>query len=133
MSKETLRLSSPIKVNGEVLRELSYDVQNLTVLDIMTAGRNKARAFGNADLSQKVAELDAELHFFVGMQAIIKQNPSIDVSDLNNLSGSDAYKLMQIGRSFFKVDSSEEELNTSEEQSAPIQEDTTVQNSKSKE
>lgn len=133
MGKEILKLSSPIKVNGEVLRELSYDVQNLTVLDIMTAGRNKARAFGNMDVSQKVAELDTELHFFVGMQAIIKQNPSIDVSDLNNLSGSDAYKLMQIGRSFFKVDSSEEELNTSEEQSAPIQEDTTVQNSKSKE
>ena len=133
MSKEILRLSSPIKVNGEVIKELCYDVQNLTVLDIMTAGRNKARAFGNMDVSQKVAELDTELHFFVGMQAIIKQNPSIDVSDLNNLSGSDAYKLMQIGRSFFKADFSGEDLRTSEEQSAPTQEDTIAPNSKSKE
>lgn len=116
MSKEVLKLSSPIKVNGEIIKELEYDVQKLTVADIMAAGRNKSKALGNMDVSQKVAELDTELHFFVGMQAIIKQKPSIDVSDLNNLSGSDAYKLMQIGRSFFKADSSEEELTLSEEQ-----------------
>lgn len=116
MSKEVLKLSSPIKVNGETIKELEYDVQKLTVADIMTAGRNKSKALGNMDVSQKVAELDTELHFFVGMQAIIKQKPCIDVSDLNNLSGSDAYKLMQIGRSFFKVDSSVEELTSSEEQ-----------------
>jgi hypothetical protein len=116
MSKAVLKLSSPIKVNGETIKELEYDVQKLTVLDIMTASRNRAKALGNMDVSQKVAELDTELHFFVGMQAIIKQKPSIDVTDLNNLGGSDAYKLMQIGRSFFKADSLEEESTYSEEQ-----------------
>lgn len=116
MSKETLKLTSPIKVNGETLKELQYDVQKLTVSDILTAGRNKSKALGNMDVSQKVAELDTELHFFVGMQAIIKANPSIDVTDLNNLSGSDAYKLMQVGRSFFKADSSVEISEISEEQ-----------------
>lgn len=116
MSKKVLKLCSPIKVNGETLKELEYDVQKLTVSDIITAGRNKAKAFGNMDVSQKVAELDTELHFFVGMQSIIKLNPSIDVTDLNNLSGADAYQLMQIGRSFFKAASSEEELTSLEEQ-----------------
>ncbi len=130
MSKEVLKLSSPIKVNGETIKKFEYDVQRLTVNDILTANKNKLRALGNVDTSQKVAELDADLHFYVGMQAIIKLNPSVDVSDLNNLSGCDAYKLMQIGRSFFRADSLEEESNTSEEQSAPTQEDTTVQSSK---
>lgn len=130
MSKEVLNLSSPIKVNGEIIKKFEYDVQRLTVNDILTANKNKLRALGNVDTSQKVAELDADLHFYVGMQAIIKLNPSVDVSDLNNLSGCDAYKLMQIGRSFFRVDSLEEELNTSEEQSVPTQEDITVQKSK---
>ena len=130
MSKEVLVLSSPIKVNGETIKKFEYDVQRLSVFDILTANKNKMRALGNVDTSQKVAELDADLHFFVGMQAIIKLNPSVDVSDLNNLSGCDAYKLMQIGRSFFRADSSEEESNTFEEQSAPTQEDTTVRSSK---
>ena len=130
MSKEVLKLSSPIKVNGETIKKFEYDVQRLTVNDILTANKNKLRALGNVDTSQKVAELDADLHFYVGMQAIIKLNPSVDVSDLNNLSGCDAYKLMQIGRSFFRADSLEEESNISEEQSAPTQEDTTVQSSK---
>ena len=129
MSKEVLKLSSPIKVNGETIKKFEYDVQRLTVNDILTANKNKLRALGNVDTSQKVAELDADLHFYVGMQAIIKLNPSVDVSDLNNLSGCDAYKLMQIGRSFFRADSLEEESNISEEQSAPTQEDTTVQSS----
>ena len=130
MSKEVLKLSSPIKVNGETIKQFEYDVQRLTVNDILTANKNKLRALGNVDTSQKVAELDADLHFYVGMQAIIKLNPSVDVSDLNNLSGCDAYKLMQIGRSFFRADSLEENSNTSEEQPAPMQEDTTVQSSK---
>ena len=130
MGKEVLKLSSPIKVNGETIKKFEYDVQRLTVNDILTANKNKLRALGNVDTSQKVAELDADLHFYVGMQAIIKLNPSVDVMDLNNLSGCDAYKLMQIGRSFFRADSLEEESNISEEQSAPTQEDTTVQSSK---
>ncbi len=130
MGKEVLKLSSPIKVNGETIKKFEYDVQRLTVNDILTANKNKLRALGNVDTSQKVAELDADLHFYVGMQAIIKLNPSVDVSDLNNLSGCDAYKLMQIGRSFFRADSLEEESNISEEQSAPTQDDTIAQSSK---
>ena len=130
MSKEILKLNSPIKVNGETIKQFEYDVQRLTASDILTANKNKLRALGNVDTSQKVAELDTDLHFYVGMQAIIKLNPSVDVSDLNNLSGGDAYKLMQIGRSFFRPDSSAEESTSSKELSVNTQEDTTAQNSK---
>ena len=130
MSKEILKLVSPIKVNGETIKQLAYDVQLLTARDILTANKNKLKSMGNVDASQKVAELDTDLHFYVGMQAIIKLNPSVDVSDLENVGGVDAYKLMQIGRSFFRADSLGDVSTSSTESSADTQEDTTAQSSK---
>lgn len=129
MSKEILKLKSPIKVNGEEIKELAYDIDILSPGDIAKADKNKVRACSGVS-SQTVAELDTMLHIYVGMQAIIKQNPKIDIADLENIGGKDIYKIMKIGRSFFREDSSEEELATSEEQSATIQEDTTAPKSK---
>lgn len=129
MSKEVLKLSSPIKVNGVEIKELAYDIDALGPGDIIQADKNRIKAT-NGIISQTVAELDPTLHICVGQQAIIKLNPSVDITDLNNLSGKDTYKVMKIGRSFFREASSADESTTSEEQSAPIQEDTTVQKSK---
>ena len=129
MGKEILKLSSPIKVNGVEIEELAYDIDALGPGDIMQADKNRMKVTSGM-VSQTVAELDTTLHLYVGLQAVIKLNPSVDISDLNNLSGQDTYKVMKIGRSFFREASSVDESTTSEEQSAPIQEDTTVQNSK---
>ena len=129
MGKEILKLSSPIKVNGVEIEELAYDIDALGPGDIMQADKNRMRVT-NGLVSQTVAELDPTLHLYVGLQAIIKLNPSVDISDLNNLGGKDTYKVMKIGRSFFREVSSAEKPTTSEEQSAPIQEDTIVQESK---
>jgi len=129
MGKEILKLSSPIKVNGVEIKELAYDIDALGPGDIMQADKNRMKVTSGM-VSQTVAELDTTLHLYVGLQAVIKLNPSVDVSDLNNLSGKDTYKIMKIGRSFFREDSSVDESTTSEEQSAPIQEDTIAQNSK---
>ena len=129
MGKEILKLSSPIKVNGVEIEELAYDIDALGPGDIMQADKNRMRVT-NGLVSQTVAELDPTLHLYVGLQAIIKLNPSVDISDLNNLGGKDTYKVMKIGRSFFREVSSAEKPTTSEEQSAPIQEDTIVQESR---
>ena len=129
MGKEVLKLSSPIKVNGVEIKELAYDIDALGPGDIMQADKNRMKVT-NGLVSQTVAELDPTLHLYVGLQAIIKLNPNVDISDLNNLGGKDTYKVMKIGRSFFRDASSADESTTSEEQSAPIQEDTTVQKSK---
>lgn len=129
MSKEVLKLSSPIKVNGVEIEELAYDIDAVGPGDIIQADKNKIKACGGVS-SQTVAEVDTILHLYVGMQAIIKLNPSVDVSDLNNLGRVDTYKVIKLGRSFFREDSSLEKSTSLEEQSAPIQEDTTVQKSK---
>lgn len=127
MSKEVLKLSSPIKVNGNLINELTYDLNALGPGDILMADRNKTKFLGGADTNQKVVEFDTSMHICVGMQAIIKLNPSVDVSDLNNLSGFDTVQLMQIGRRYFTKGFSVEKSAISEEPSATIQEDTTAQ------
>lgn len=126
MSKEVLKLSKPLLVNGKSLKELSYTL-DLDVDDILIAHENRAKAHNNMDASMKLVEFDTELHMYVGMQAIIKLNPEIDVRDLKRLSGSDVVPLFRVGRTFFTQTASEENSETSKEPSAPIQEDTIAQ------
>ncbi len=124
-----LKLSNPLYVNGQQLNELTYTL-NLEVNNVLTAMENRAKAHNNVDTVMKAVEFDTELHGYIGMQCIIKVNPQIDINDLRRLSGIDAILLFKVGRDFFMqtklVGKSEEK--PSEEQSATIQEDTTVQN-----
>ena len=128
MSKEILKLSKPLCVNGQELTELSYDIEALTVTDILEAGRNRAKASNGVDTSQKAVEVDTDLHVYVAMQAIIKQNPQIDINDLKRLSGAEVSHLIKVGRSFFMKSATVVRSETSAEQQAPTQEDTTAQN-----
>ena len=126
MSKEVIKLSTPINVNGKTIKELNYTLA-LDVDDVLTANNNRAAAHNNVDTTMKLVEFDTELHLYVGMQAVIKLNPHIDVSDLKRLSGADVSHLFKIGRAFFTQTGSAENSNESEEQSATTQEDTTAQ------
>lgn len=129
MSKEILKLSKPLLVNGKSLKELSYTLE-LDVDDILKAHENRAKAHNNMDTAMKLVEFDTELHLYAGMQAIIKLNPEIDVFDLKKLSGADVPPLFRIGRTFFTQTASEESSKTSNEPSATTQEDTIAQKSK---
>lgn len=126
MSKEVLKLSKPLLVNGKSLKELSYTLE-LDVDDILKAHENRAKAHNNMDTAMKLVEFDTELHLYAGMQAIIKLNPEIDVTDLRRLSGVDVPPLFRIGRTFFTKTASEESLEMSNEPSATTPEDTTAQ------
>lgn len=127
MSKEILKLSKPLLVNGKSLKELNYTL-DLDVDDILIANENRTKAHNNMDTAMKVVEFDTELHLYVGMQAIIKLNPQIDIRDLKRLSGVDVTQLLRLGRTFFTQTTSEENSEISKEPLATIQEDTTAQN-----
>lgn len=130
MSKEILKLSSPLKINGQNMKELSYTLK-LDVDDVFIAHDNRAKAHNNMDTAMKLVEFDTELHLYMGMQAIIKLNPQIDVNDLKRLHGVDVVNLLKIGRAFFtQTDSMEnaQQSETSKESSVTTQDDTTVQN-----
>ena len=130
MSKEILKLSSPLKINGQNMKELSYTLK-LDVDDVFIAHDHRAKAHNNMDTAMKLVEFDTELHLYMGMQAIIKLNPQIDVNDLKRLHGVDVVNLLKIGRAFFtQTDSMEnsQQSETSKESSVTTQGDTTVQN-----
>lgn len=124
-----LKLANPLYVNGQQLNELQYTL-DLDGNDVLIAMDNRAKAHNGVDTVMKVVEFDTELHYFVGMQCIIKRNPQVDISDLKRLSGAEVNELFRIGRSFFTQTKSvgKSEEKPSEEQSVTIQEDTTVQN-----
>lgn len=111
--KETLKLRKPLTINGKKVKELTYDADEITILEYKEAN-NRTMSF---DMS--LAESDYNLHLQIGFAAIIAVNPNIDIADLERMKGKDLYKVSIIGRNFitealadFAKDSSDEPSET---------------------
>lgn len=125
--KETIRLSSPLEVNGKKIKELKYDI-----MEINSEMFAKASALADDSARQNGAvtmtpmEMDSKLHLFLGFMAVIAVDSSIDVTDLMRLKGFDVIKLTRVGRNFITTSSEEEsQQSNSEEQSEAIPESST--------
>lgn len=103
--KKTLVLDNPILINGENVKEMTYDPNEITALQfadadahrmLSTSSRNSrgGSGFSNA------AELDYTFHLYLGIMSVIAVNPEYDVSDLERAKGDDVRQLMGIGRNF---------------------------------
>ncbi|MBR1625597.1 MAG: hypothetical protein IJ681_00465 [Bacteroidales bacterium] len=102
MSKETLILQKPLKVNGEDLTELEYDLEAISIEHIARAEGEKTKLLGkNAAAGVKVAQADYLLHILIGEQAIIACNPKISTEDFKRVSGYDIVQIAAIGTRFF--------------------------------
>ena len=100
MSKNTLVLDNPILINGETVKELTYDHTEITV-GLFTAASAKASAAEKSKtLTMNVKETDYTLHLYLGMAAIIAINPEIDFNDLERIKGYDVLDLTNIGSLF---------------------------------
>ena len=102
MSK-TLVLDTPIKINGNLVSELPYDGQKMTVDLYLSACARSAAATasgGASAASMKIKEVDYILHFYLGCACVIACNNEIDFADLERVSGFDVLDLTNIG-SFF--------------------------------
>lgn len=100
---ETLKLSRPIKVNGEEINELSYDFEEMTAKDKLNASKEMKKT-GN---SVAVEELDPDYHFYLFAQAVQKANKGITIEDVMRISAKDAKKAATLARNFFYIDSEE--------------------------
>lgn len=90
MSKETIILTKPLKVNGKEMSQLNYDIEKISIEHISRAEGEKAKMLGkNAIAGMKVAQTDLLLHLHLGFQAIIICHPEIDVEDLKRITGYD--------------------------------------------
>lgn len=118
MSKNTLVLDNPITINGQVVKELTYDPQEITA-DLFNIACAKSSSLQKTQsVSLKFKENDHALHLYLGMMAIIAVNPGIDVTDLERIKGFDVLSLTNIGHFFtLRREAAVSEENSSDEQS----------------
>lgn len=91
-------LKEAININAKPVKELTYDVTKITTEMFCRADALKSAAGSSASFS--VYETDTSLHLYLGMMAIIAENPHIDVKDLERVKGVDILSFVVIGRNF---------------------------------
>jgi len=111
---KTLKLSTPIDINGKKVCEVPYDIEGMTVKDKLNAG--KAMKVAGIPMSG-MEEMDPDYHIYLFAAAISKADPSIDITDVLRLNAKDAQKGCSEVRNFFYLDSEVlSQTTTSEEQ-----------------
>lgn len=97
----TLTLQNPVMINGESVKEMRYDINEIDGILFATAEGKKKAAAGMKNVSiSAAAEFDFGLHLYLGFAAIIAVNPAYDFADLERMKGHDVVEVMQIGRNF---------------------------------
>ena len=124
---EKITLRNPLLVNGKKLKELTYDIDEISV-ELMARAEGLKTKIGGKDLIGKItiAQADYTLHICMGMQAIIAVNPEISEEDLQRVKGFDLTKIANIGSRFF-IEPEQPEQATSEKQQEDTQNTTTAQ------
>lgn len=118
MSKNTLVLDNPIKVNGQEVKEFTYDAQEITAEQFSIACAKSSALDKTRSVSLKLKENDHALHLYLGMMAIIAVNPGVDVTDLERIKGFDVLSLTNIGAFFtLRREAAVSEENSSDERS----------------
>ena len=107
-----IALNRPIQINGKTIKELTYDMDEIT-MDLQ--GRAEAEAKKSAQRGggfSTAQEIDYGYHTYLGMAAVLAVNPAYDWSDLKRVKGRDLNKFTQIGRSYFFGSEASDEDNS---------------------
>ncbi|WP_141722835.1 phage tail assembly protein [Cellulosilyticum sp. I15G10I2] len=103
MENQALKLSKPIMVNGEEVKELKYDFENMTARDKINVGKR----IKQDGVPVSVEELDTDYHMYLFAGAVVKANEDMDISDVMRLSAKDIQKGAALARNFFYLNSEE--------------------------
>lgn len=100
--QEKITLLKPIKVNGNEVRELSFDIDNVSAEQFLEADARASTGLAAKGIqNMNLAEFNSALHFYLGCFAIISCNANIDITDLQRIAGRDINKVRRIGQRFF--------------------------------
>lgn len=108
--KGTILLKKAILVDGKERKQFKYDDSKITSDQFLEAdlrSHEKAAELGKINL--QVAELDNSFQMYLGMMAILAEEPTLDIADLQRIGGPDIMELLKIGRNFIKGSAEEEE------------------------
>ena len=132
--KNTITLKNPIMINGEKVKELTYDINEIDGVLFATAETKKKAAAGMKNMTiAPAAEFDFSLHLYLGYAAIIAVNPSYDFSDLERIKGADVVEVMKLGRNFMLASDQASQESDSGEPTETTPESTTPAKPTSKE
>lgn len=130
---ESIKLKNPIQINGKEVKELTYDVNEITPAGFAEAEYRKTRANGSKGAPSSAAvELDYSLHLYLGFAAILAVNPEYDFNDLERIKGTDVMEVMKAGRNFIIASAEKSTDDASENVSETTQESTTPEQQSSK-
>lgn len=127
--KKTVMLDFPIMINGEQVKEMSYDAAKITTEQFLQASMKSADLAKSQSFNFKLKENDYALHMYLGFMAVIAENPHISLEDLERIQGADILKFSDIGMLFTyrklggisEENSSDEQLETTAATSTPAQ------------
>lgn len=128
-----LKLTNPIKINGELVETVTYDANEIDGILFATAEVKRKMAAGmrNSTITP-AAEFDFGLHLYLGFAAIVAVNPKYDFSDVERMKGRDVVEVMGIGRNFIMKLEPESQENTSDAPTEITPESTTPAQQSSK-
>lgn len=105
---EKIELKNPLKINGKTVKELSYDINQITAAGFAAAEFRKAQANGGKGAPSAAAvELDYSMQLYLGFAAILAVNPEYDYNDMERITGVDVMGVMKIGRNFILASAAE--------------------------
>lgn len=131
--KQRLELRNAIMINGQKVRELEYDFDEITCDDYaMAAAYADAKSLAASQQGKPnaaIMEQNTNFHMYLGMAAIVSTNrEQIDISDLERIKGYDLVAISQMGRNFIAGRSEEPlEPSSSERQSEATPASTTLE------
>lgn len=111
---EKITLNTPILIDGEEVKEFTYDVNAVTNDEYLAAAARR-----KVDNSKPTVPInDMALLFQWGVQAILSANRDKDwtAEDFNRVKGADNWQIVQIGYSFFTGQPEEQAPSNSVEQ-----------------
>lgn len=124
--KGIIKLENPILINGQEVAELSYDPQKISAEQFSIACAKSAALDKTQTFTFKMKENDYALHLYLGMMAVIAENPSIDVKDLERIKGFDVLKLTNIGTFFTYGKRAEASVETNSDERSETTPDTSM-------
>ena len=134
LTRDTLKLKNPIKIDGKEVTEVTYDSNEIDGLLFAEAEAKRKAAAGMKNTSiTPAAEFDFGLHLYLGFAAIVAANPRYDFSDVERIRGRDVVEVMAIGRNFMLASDQDAQENDSDEHTETTPESTTQAQPNSKE
>lgn len=125
--EHTLKLKEGIKINGELVHELKYDVAKIDANLFARADTLRQQRLDPTNPTATMGmEVDYTMHMYLGFAAILaaNENEKMDFIDLERMKGPDLVSVVNIGR-VFTYGLAESPTNSSENSQENTQEPST--------